>query len=63
MERQVLWKADDIAAVMCLPRASVYDLVRSGALPVVRIGRLIRFAPDQIAEWISAGGKPQSVEE
>lgn len=63
MEREVLWKAEDVAAVIRLPRASVYELVRSGTLPVVRIGRLVRFSPDQIARWISTGGKAQPVGE
>lgn len=57
MENRVLWKAEDVAALMRLPLASVYELVRSGSIPVVRIGRLVRFEQDQIAAWISSGGK------
>lgn len=53
----MLWKAEDVAALMRLPLASVYELVRSGSIPVVRIGRLVRFEQDQIAAWISSGGK------
>jgi len=57
LETRVLWKVEDVAALMRLPLASVYELVRSGAIPVVRIGRLMRFEQDQIAQWISGGGK------
>lgn len=38
-------------------RAQIYAWVRQGLLPAVRIGRLIRFDPDQLDEFIRRGGK------
>jgi excisionase family DNA binding protein len=35
----------------------IYDMARKGILPVVRLGRQIRFDQDQLEKWISEGGK------
>ena len=37
--------------------ARLYELVRTGMLPAVRIGRQIRFSPETLAEWIDGGGQ------
>lgn len=37
-------------------RARLYELVRSGAIPHVRLGESIRFDPDRIRRWIDEGG-------
>lgn len=34
-----------------------YDLAKQGILPVVRVGRRVRICPDQLSEFIKAGGK------
>ena len=62
-EDRTLLKVDDVAALMRLPRASVYDLVRSDSLPVVRIGRLLRFDPERLAQFIRSGGAARHVDE
>lgn len=45
-----------------LPDHRVYELCRKGLIPHVRLGRRIRFDPDQIEVWIREGGTglPQS---
>lgn len=35
----------------------LYDLVRRGIVPAVRLGRLIRFDEDQLEAWIKNGGQ------
>ena len=40
------------------PKNRIYELTRSGQLPVVRIGRAVRYCPDQIRSWVEAGGSP-----
>lgn len=35
----------------------LYDLVRRGIVPSVRLGRLIRFDEDQLETWIRNGGQ------
>jgi excisionase family DNA binding protein len=39
-----------------IPLATVYELVRTGRIPHVRIGRAVRFSPTAVAEWMEAGG-------
>ena len=49
--------AKELANAWQMPLARVYELVRSGALPVVRIGeRQIRFDEAALREWIARGG-------
>ncbi len=37
-------------------RARVYELVREGLLPCVRMGRAVAFDPDALERWIADGG-------
>jgi excisionase family DNA binding protein len=48
--------ADAVADMFDVPRHRVYELGRARQLPVVRIGRSMRFDPDAIAAWIASGG-------
>ncbi len=53
-----LLKAKEVAGIYQLPLARVYELARSGVLPVVRIGeRQIRFDEAALNVWVSRGGK------
>lgn len=45
-----------VASLLDLPEKRVYELVRAGVLPHVRIGRSIRFNADTLAAWLDAGG-------
>ncbi|MBM3268100.1 MAG: helix-turn-helix domain-containing protein [Candidatus Sericytochromatia bacterium] len=51
-----LLTVDEIADELSVSRNRVYDLAAAGLIPVVRLGRLLRFDPDQIAEWKRDGG-------
>jgi excisionase family DNA binding protein len=37
----------------------LYEMVRLGLIPCVRMGRQIRFNPERIKEWIERGGSEQ----
>jgi excisionase family DNA binding protein len=52
----ILLTADDLAARWQVPRSHVYGLTRSGALPVVRLGRYYRYALAAIEEFETTGG-------
>jgi predicted DNA-binding transcriptional regulator AlpA len=47
-----------VADALAIPVRAVYDLVESRdpdlRLPVVRIGRRVRFDPNEIAAWVGA---------
>lgn len=47
---------DELAARWQVPKAHVYRLAREGRLPVVRIGRYVRFTTAAIEAWEQAGG-------
>ncbi|WP_249012251.1 AlpA family transcriptional regulator [Conexibacter sp. DBS9H8] len=45
--------AEDVAEILGVPRAFVYELARRGDLPAVRIGeRYIRFRLIAVEQWI-----------
>lgn len=49
--------AKELADFWQMPLARVYELARSGVLPVVRMGeRQIRFDEAALKEWIARGG-------
>lgn len=45
-----LMTATELAGFLGLPRRSVYYWANKGVIPHVRIGRSLRFAPDQVRE-------------
>jgi len=46
--------AAEVAAIIGCTRKHVYDLAQKGRIPHYRIGGLIRFNPQQIAEWLES---------
>jgi excisionase family DNA binding protein len=53
MERPLLLRADDAAALLGLRKSKVYALMRSGELPSVRIGaKAIRVPRDSLDAWV-----------
>lgn len=52
-----LLKAKDVAELFGIPESSVYEHARTNLLPVVRIGRRVRFRPRDIAAFMSNGGR------
>ncbi len=56
MEQQILI-AGEVAEILRVDRQRVYELVRRGAIPVIRLGdRQYRFNRDAIAAWMEQGG-------
>jgi excisionase family DNA binding protein len=50
-----LLTAEEVAAILGVPRSLVYALVRSGEMPAVRIGqRYIRFRSEALLRWIES---------
>lgn len=39
-----------------IPERRIYALVRDGLIPVVKLGRQVRFAKQAIEKWIADGG-------
>ena len=53
-----LLTAGQVAEILQISKARVYEDARRGIIPSVRIGRLIRFSQQALADWIARGGTP-----
>jgi len=49
---------NDVAHQLAISRDSVYRLVRSGALPSLRVGERLRFRPSDIEAYLARGQEP-----
>lgn len=53
-----LLRADDAAALLSVRTSWVYEAVRDGRLPCVRVGRHVRFLRADLEEWLRAQRQP-----
>jgi excisionase family DNA binding protein len=49
-----LLRPEQVAALLSVKTSWVYDAVRTGKLPCVRVGRHIRFTRAMLEEWLHA---------
>jgi excisionase family DNA binding protein len=47
-----LLTADDVAAMLGMGTDWIYGEVRAGRIPLVRLGRYVRFRAESIDQWI-----------
>jgi excisionase family DNA binding protein len=55
-----LWTVDDVAKRLAVPRTWIYKAAARGELPSIKLGKYLRFEPEQIEAWLAAqqrGGK------
>jgi excisionase family DNA binding protein len=52
----------ELASLLSLGRTVIYDMVRRGAIPCIRVGYTVRFDPHEIAKWLRdrSQGLPKS---
>lgn len=50
--------ADNVALMLKMSRPAVYEAVRRGLIPHVRIGKRIRFNLEALETWLECGGTP-----
>jgi excisionase family DNA binding protein len=55
-----LLTVEEVAAMLKMSRQALYEAVRKGLVPAVRIGRRIRFDLDALETWLECGGSPWS---
>ena len=48
----LLLRAEEVGKALGLGRSKVYELMASGQLPVVRIGKAIRVPADGLEKWV-----------
>jgi len=52
-----LLTAQQVAVLLQVPKARVYELAREGLIPAVRLGRQIRVSASALDDWIADGGR------
>ena len=60
-----LFRAEQVAVILQIPKGRVYELARRKIIPSVSIGRLVRFDEDALVAWVSKGGTllPEAADE
>ena len=53
--------ASEVAEIMCVTEARVYELARRKMIPHLRLGRQVRFSEKVLLEWVERGGVTESV--
>jgi excisionase family DNA binding protein len=53
-----LLTVDQLAEHLGTSRRHLRRLIAERRIPYVKVGRLIRFDPDEIADWLDAGRHP-----
>lgn len=51
---ELMMRADEVAAALGVGRSKVYEMLASGQLPVVRIGRSLRVPRAALEHWVAA---------
>ncbi len=50
--KPLLLNTDEVAILLSVGRTKVFELLASGDLPAIWIGRCVRISRDQLEEWI-----------
>lgn len=50
-------RVEDVMSVLGVSRWMVYEMIRRGELPVLRVGRLVRIPREALDAWIEAKTK------
>ncbi len=53
---KLVWTIDDVAKELNCSVRHVRKLVSRNKIPYLKIGRLVRFSPQRISEWLHKGG-------
>ena len=48
----LLYKPLQIAEILGVSVRTIYDWVYKRKIPFIKVGRLVRFDPDEISEWM-----------
>ncbi len=51
-QEALLLRVDEVAALLRVGRWTVYELIRRGELPALRIGRLVRVPRHALESWV-----------
>lgn len=57
-ELPAMLTAEEASTLLRVRKPQLYALARDRVIPVVRVGRQVRFNRDRLLEWIDNGGSP-----
>jgi len=60
MNEPVLLRAQEVAKILGIGRTKVFEMLATGELPVLRIGRSVRVPRGELHEWVrqrTSGGR------
>ncbi len=61
MDEQHEWlKVPEVAQVLRIARSRVYELIGSGEIPSIRIGRSVRVSRKELDRWLEEQRKPNA---
>ena len=55
-ENSLVWDVDDVARELKCSARHIRRLVAENSIPFSKVGRLVRFSPNRVREWLSKGG-------
>lgn len=61
MTESSLLTIKDVQAITKLGRTTIYELMRTGEVPYLRIGRSVRFRREALETWLKAQEVPHHV--
>lgn len=53
---KLVWTVEDVARELSVSDRHVYKLMSEGKIPYSKVGRVVRFSPVKIVEWLQKGG-------
>ncbi len=53
---EILWTVEETAKYLRVSNKTIYDWVHKRQIPFLKLKRLLRFSPNEIAKWLSNGG-------
>lgn len=56
---RLLYRVSEVSAMTALSESYVYELIASGALPSLRVGRSVRVPAEWLGRWIDEQIKAQ----
>lgn len=55
-DNKLVWTAEDVARELNVSLRYVYKLISNDRIPYSKVGRLVRFSPVRVIEWLNKGG-------
>lgn len=53
---KLVWTVEDVARELSVSVRHVYKLTSEGRIPYAKVGKVVRFSPVKIVEWLQKGG-------